>query len=122
MTALALSEVKLERWNDAIKHYKILITHHPEKQTYQYNLACCFEQKEEYNYAIGILARLVALNPKSASMSKKLANLFLKINRPAQAKEIYERIIVQGSVSFETYYEFANICMLTDDTDKAEKF
>ena len=54
-------------------------------------------------------------------MSKKLANLFLKINRPAQAKEIYERIIVQGSVSFETYYEFANICMLTDDTDKAEK-
>ena len=121
LTALALSEVKLERWDSAIKHYKTLVTHHPEKQTYQYNLACCFEQKGEYTFAIGILARLVALNPKSASMSKKLANLFLKIDRPLQAKELYEKIIVQGNVSFETYYEFANICIMTDDMDKAEK-
>lgn len=121
LTALALSEVKLQKWSDAIKHYKILILHHPEKQTYQYNLACCFEEKGEYPYAIGILAKLVALNPKSVSMSKKLANLFLKVNRPVQAKEIYERLIIQGTVSYETYYEFANICILTDDTDKAEK-
>lgn len=121
LTAQALSEVKLKRWDNAIKHYKTLITHHPEKQTYQYNLACCFEEKGEYRFAIGILARLVALNPKSVSMSQKLAGLFLKVNQPLQAKELYEKIIIQGNVSPELYYEFAHICVLTNDTDKAEK-
>lgn len=121
LTALALSEVKLEDWENAIQHYKILATHHPEKQNYQYNLACCYEMTGEINYAIGILARLVTLNPKSVSMGQKLASLFLKIGHTQQAKEIYEKILVQGNVSFEVYYEFAHICTLTQDMDKAEK-
>ena len=75
----------------------------------------------EYNYAIGILAHLVLLNPKSVTMSQKLANLYMKINQPLNAKEIYEKIILGGSVSFEIYYEFAHICAKTGDMDKAEK-
>ena len=88
LTALALSEVKLEDWDNAIKHYKILVTHHPEKQNYQYNLAACYEMTGQYNYAIGILSRLVAMNPKSVSMGQKLAGLFVKIGQIQQAKEI----------------------------------
>lgn len=121
LTALALSEVKLEDWENAIKHYKVLVTHHPEKQNYQYNLACCYEMTGELDYAIGILSRLVSLNPKSVSMSQKLANLFLKTGQPLRAKDIYEKIIVQGNVSYEIYYEFAHICRITKDIDKAEK-
>ena len=121
LTALALSEVKMEDWENAIKHYKILVTHHPEKQNYQYNLACCYEMTGELNYAIGILSRLVALNPKSVSMGQKLAGLFIKTGRPVQAKEIYEKLLVQGNVSSEVYYEFAHICRLTKDMEKAEK-
>lgn len=121
LTALALSEVKLKRWEDAIKHYKILVTHHPEKQTYQYNLACCYEQTKDYKYAISILARLVTLNPKSVSMSRKLADIFIKTNQPILAKEIYERILLLGNVGFEVYYEYAHLCIILKDTDKAEK-
>ena len=45
----------------------------------------------------------------------------MKINQPAQSKEIYEKIIIMGNVSEEIYYEYANVCILTNDTDKAEK-
>lgn len=121
LIALALSETKCGKYDSAIKHYKTLISHHPEKDIYQYNLACCYEMKEDYNYAIGILAHLVMLNPKSTSMAQKLAGLFLKIGKPAQAKDIYEKILVQGNVTEEIYYEFAHVCLMTNDSDKAEK-
>ena len=121
IVALALSEVKAKKIDSAISHYKLLISHHPEKPNFQYNLACCYEMIGEYNYAIGILAHLVLLNPKSVTMSQKLANLYMKINQPLNAKEIYEKIILGGSVSFEIYYEFAHICAKTGDMDKAEK-
>ena len=121
IVALALSEVKSKKFDKAISHYKLLVSHHPEKPNFQYNLACCYEMIGEYTYAIGILAHLVMLNPKSTTMAKKLASLYLKINQPLNAKEIYEKIILSGTVSFETYYEFANICAKTGDMDKAEK-
>ena len=40
LVALALSETKCGRYDSAIAHYKTLISHHPEKDIYQYNLAC----------------------------------------------------------------------------------
>lgn len=121
LVSMALSEFKGEMFEDAIKHYKMLVAQHPEKPSYQYNLACCYEQTREFQYAIGILAHLVMLNPKSVNMSLKLANLYLKVNQPLHSKEIYERIIRQGSVSEEIYYDFAHICVITKDIDKAEK-
>lgn len=121
LIALALSETKCGKYDSAINHYKTLISHHPEKDTYQYNLACCYELKGDYNYAIGILAHLVMLNPKSVSMAQKLANLYVKVKKPVQAKEIYEKILMQGNVNVDLYYEFAHICIMTNDTDKAEK-
>ena len=121
LAALSLSEVKLEQWEKAINHYKILATHHPEKQTYQYNLACCYEQSGDYKNAIGILSRLVAMNPKSVSMARKLANIFIKTNQPILAREIYEKLMFLGNVGFEVCYEFAHVCILLNDTDKAEK-
>ena len=121
LTAMALSEVKIKNWEKAIEHYKILATHHPEKQTYQYNLACCYEQIGEYKYAINILARLVAMNPKSISMSRKLADIFLRTGQPLLAKELYERLMLLGNVGYEVCYEFAHVCILLKDTDKAEK-
>lgn len=121
LTALALSEVKANKLSDAINHYKILATHHPEKTNYQYNLACCYDAAGEFASAIAILAQLVLLNPKSVSMLRKLANIYLKVGRLMNAKELYEKIIRQGNVSHEIYYEFAHICAKTNDSDKAEK-
>lgn len=121
LTALALSEVKSNRLRDAITHYKTLAAHHPEKPNFQYNLACCYDAVGEYASAIAILAHLVLLNPKSVSMSRKLANIYIKVGKLLNAKELYEKIIRQGNVSHEIYYEFAHICVKTNDGDKAEK-
>lgn len=121
LLALALCEFRSEYYEKAIGHYKILVAKHPEKHNFQYNLACCYEMIGEYIYSIGILEQLVLLNPKSTLMSQKLANLYLKIEQPLKAKEIYERIINQGIVTDEIYYEYALICVTTNDLDIAEK-
>ncbi|MDR1167874.1 MAG: tetratricopeptide repeat protein [Heliobacteriaceae bacterium] len=121
LVAMALSEVKMEDYGSAISHYKILIEHNPEKHNYRYNLACCYEAAGDYSYAAGILAHLVMLNPKSVTMMQKLANIYIKLERPMNAKELYERIITQGNTSYEIYYEFAYVCVKTNDMDRAEK-
>ncbi len=121
LVSLALSEVKSNQMEEAIRHYKLLVAHHPEKHNFQYNLACCYEAVGEYTNAIGILAHLVLLNPKSVSMARKLAAIYVKIGQYMGAKELYEKILLQGNVSFEIYYEFAHICVKTGDMDKAEK-
>ncbi len=121
LISLALCEFKSNQYEAAIKHYKLLISKHPEKHNFQYNLACCYEAIGEYTFAIGILNQLVLLNPKSKMMLQKLANLYLKINQPQNTKEIYERIIQQGIVSAEIYYEYALICVKTGDLDISEK-
>jgi tetratricopeptide (TPR) repeat protein len=93
LVSLALSEFKSKQYAAAIKHYKMLVSQHPEKHNFQYNLACCYEMTEEYVYAIGILSQLVLLNPKSKTMLQKLADLYLRIDQPEKAKEIYGKII-----------------------------
>lgn len=121
LVALALCEFKSGFYDGAIQHYKMLVSLHPEKHNFQYNLACCYEMKGEYAFAIGILDQLTLLNPKSKLMSQKLADLYLKTAQPQRAKEIYERIIANGIVSPEIYYEYAITCVRTGDIDIAEK-
>ncbi len=121
LIGLALSEVKSNQLAEAIKHYKVLISHHPEKSNFQYNLACCYDAAGEYNSAIGILAHLVLLNPKSVSMMRKLASIYIKVQQFANSKALYEKILLQGNVSPEIYYEYAHLCVKTKDIDKAEK-
>ena len=78
LVALALSEVKSAQFEEAIKHYKMLVTHNPEKTNFKYNLACCYDAIGDYSSAIGILAHLVLQNPKSVSMLRKLASIMKK--------------------------------------------
>ncbi len=121
LVALALSEVKSNQLEEAIKHYKILALHNPQKTNFQYNLACCYDAAGEYASAVSILAHLVLTNPKSVSMARKLASIYIKLRQFSNAKVLYEKIIIQGNTSFEIYYEFAHLCVKTDDMDKAEK-
>ncbi len=121
LVALALSEVKSNQMEEAIKHYKILASNYPSKPNFQYNLACCYDAVGDYTSAITILAQLVLVNPKSVSMLRKLASIYVKINQFANAKVLYEKILIQGNVTPEIYYEFAHLCVKTNDMDKAEK-
>ncbi len=121
LVALALSEVKSNQMEEAIKHYKTLASRYPSKPNFQYNLACCYDAVGDYTSAITILAQLVLVNPKSVSMLRKLASIYVKINQFANAKVLYEKILIQGNVTPEIYYEFAHLCVKTNDMDKAEK-
>ena len=121
LVALALSEVKSNQMEEAIKHYKALASRYPSKPNFQYNLACCYDAVGDYTSAITILAQLVLANPKSVSMLRKLASIYIKINQFANAKVLYEKILIQGNVTPEIYYEFAHLCVKTNDMDKAEK-
>ena len=111
LIALALSEVKSGQFDEAIKHYKTLVMHNPEKPNFRYNLACCYDAAGDYESAIAILAHLVLLNPKSVSMARRLANIYMKTGKFVNAKDLYEKILIQGNVSFEIYYEFAHLCV-----------
>ena len=61
------------------------------------------------------------MNPKAANILKKLAKVYILAKQYSNAKEIYERIIKQGSVSYELYYELSQLCVKTNDTDRAEQ-
>ena len=119
--AWALSEVKAGKFKDAIEHYKYLAATYPQKPNFKYNLACCYEVLGQYEVAISILKQLVLMMPKAVHILKKLAGIYVLTCQYSNAKEVYERIIKQGTISYETYYELAVLCQKSGDPDRAEQ-
>ena len=58
LISLALSELKSSQIEKAAKHYKSLALLHPEKDSFQYNLASCYELMKNYEQAIIIPLRM----------------------------------------------------------------
>ena len=54
LSALAYSALKAEKYEDAISLYKTLCLLNPEKQNFEYNLACAFLAVKKYQEAIKI--------------------------------------------------------------------
>lgn len=119
--AWAVSEVKAGQFVQAIEHYKYLTAAYPQKTTFKYNLACCLELVGAYEPAISILTQIIMLKPKSVNVLKKLASIYVITGQLVFAKEMYERIIRQGNVSYELYYQLAMLCVKTSDIDRAEE-
>ena len=61
------------------------------------------------------------MNPKAQHILKKLASIYMATGQFSNAKEIFERLIRQGTVNYQTYYELALLCVKTDDIDRAEQ-
>jgi len=121
LISLALSELKSMQIEKAAKHYKALAILHPEKDSFQYNLASCYEIMKDYTCAITIMKRLLARNPKSVTMAQKLANLYIEMRQFRQAKELYDSIILKSSPSSEVLYQYAILSTQLYDTGTAEK-
>lgn len=121
IVAWAISEVKAGMFKEAIEHYKFLASAYPQKSTYKFNLACCYQVIGEYEIAISLLKQLIMVNPKAVNFLKKLASIYIATGQLANAKEIYEKIIKQGSVVYQTYYELAILCTKLGDVDRAEQ-
>ena len=121
LISLALSELKAGLIKDAAKHYKALALLHPEKDSFQYNLASCYETLRNYDQAINIMKQLLARNPKSITMAQKLATLYIEVRQFRQAKELYDNVILKGAVSSDVLYQYAILSTQLFDTSTAEK-
>ena len=121
LVGLTLSELKGGNFAKAIEHYKALIVAHPEKDSYQYNLATCYEQVRDYKSAINILKQLLTRNPKSVNMAQKLASLYMETKDLRSAKELYDNIILKNSPTASVLYQYAILSSQLYDTDTAER-
>lgn len=121
LTALAMSEVKLGKYEDALKHYKHLALLCPSKENYKYNIVTCYEALGEYNTAINMLESLVYVNPKFILPAQKLASLYIKTNQLAKAKDIFDKILLKNNITAETLHQYAILSSSLCDTDTAEK-
>lgn len=121
LTALAMSEVKLGRYESALKHYKQLALMCPGKENYKYNIVTCYEALGEFQTAIKMLEEIVYINPKFILPAQKLASLYIKTNQLNKAKDIYDNILLKNKVSAEILHQYAILSSSLCDTDTAEK-
>ena len=121
LAALAMSEVKLEDYGCALKHYKQLALMCPDKENYKYNIVTCYEALGDYKTAISMLEGMVYINPKFILPAQKLASLYIKTNQLNKAKEIYDNIILKNKVTAELLHQYAILSSSLCDTDTAEK-
>ena len=120
LSSLATSAFNAKMWDESIKYYNALIAANPEKQNFQYNLACAYQAVKDYPKAISILENLNIINTKTTQIAEKLAEIYIESNNLEAAKSIYSNLMNKGKVSPEIYYQYAMLCAKTDDMDKAE--
>ena len=120
-TALAMSDVKLGRYKEASDLYKSLISSHPEKENYKYNLVSCLEAMGEIQTAILMLEKMVYVNTKFILPAQKLASLYIKTNQLSKAKEIYDNILLKNKPTAEILHQYAILSSSLCDTDTAER-
>ncbi len=121
INALAMSEVKIKDYKNALIHYRQLALLCPDKDHYKYNMATCYEALGEIQTAIHMLEGIVFVNPKYISPAQKLANLYLKTNQLAKAKDIYDKVLLKNKVTADIMHQYAILSSSLCDTDTAEK-
>lgn len=121
LAALAMSEVKLEDYQNALKHYKQLALLCPSKENYKYNMVTCYEALGDYSTAIKMLEGMVYVNPKYTLPAQKLAGLYIKTNQLVKAKEIYDNILLKDNVTAEIMHQYAILSSSLCDSDTAER-
>jgi len=121
LTAIAMSEIKLNQFENALRHYKQLSLLCPSKDTYKYNIATCYEALGDIATAIQILEQMVYVNPKFVLPAQKLASLYIKTNELTKAKEIYDKILLKGKVTADIMHQYAILSSSLCDSDTAER-
>lgn len=121
LVALAMSEVKLGQYENALKHYKQLSLLYPSKENYKYNVVTCYEALGDFNTAIKMLEGMVYVNPKYTLPAQKLASLYIKTNQLVKAKEIYDNILLKNKVTAEIMHQYAILSSSLCDSDTAER-
>ena len=121
LVAIAMSEVKLGQFEDALKHYKHLALLCPGKENYKYNIATCYEALGEIDIAIKLLEEILYINPKFTLPAQKLASLYIKTNQLIKAKEVYDNILLKGQITADIMHQYAILSSSLCDSDTAER-
>ena len=119
--ALAMSEVKIGKFEEASELYKDLMVQFPQKENYKYNLVTCYEALGQLKTAIKMLEEMVYINQKFILPAQKLASLYIRTNELKKAKEIYDNILLKNNPSTETFHQYAILSSSLCDTDTAER-
>ena len=121
IAALAMSEIKLKKYETALKHYKQLALMCPAKENYKYNIVTCYEALNQLETAIKLLEELIKINPKSLITAQKLASLYIRTNQLAKAKNIYDNILLKNNVTTDVMHQYAILSSNLHDTETAER-
>ena len=121
IAALAMSEIKLKKYETALEHYKQLALMCPAKENYKYNIVTCYEALNQLETAIKLLEELIKINPKSLIAAQKLASLYIRTNQLAKAKNIYDNILLKNNVTTDIMHQYAILSSNLHDTETAER-
>ncbi len=121
LTAYALACLKAQQYKEAISAYKLLIENSPDKENFQYNLACAYDGNNEPDKAIKIIEKLLTFNLNLVQLKLHLASLYSRKKRIQAAKILYADLISSGITNINVLYEYAVLCAKTNDTDKSEE-
>lgn len=121
LSALAMSEIKIKNYEEALKIYKQLAVLCPSKESYKYNVVICYEALGDISTAIKMLEEIVYVNPKNIQPAQKLAGLYIKTNQLIKAKEIYDNIILKQKITPEIMHQYAVLSSSLCDSDTAER-
>lgn len=121
LSALAISLIKTDKFQEALGIYKQLATMCPSKENYKYNVVLCYEALGEINTAIKMLEEIVYVNSKHILAAQKLASLYIKTNQLIKAKELYDNILLKNKITAEIMHQYAILSSSLCDSDTAEK-
>lgn len=121
LAQLGLAQMKDLDFPNACATYQKLCTLLPVSLTFKFNYALCLYETKQYTQAISILLPIVQQNPKSAVMAHKLALCFRELGQIKNSALIFERILKLGKIPAEIYLDYANLLLLDNDTQHAEK-
>lgn len=121
LNSYGIALLKSGRFQQAVEIYSELISLSPEKETYNYHLACAYEGVGNLEEASKIIERFLSLNLQSVQLKMYLASLYSKRGMFESAKILYSSLIESGVMSNDVFYEYALVSAKTNDTDKAEE-
>jgi len=85
-------EFKLGRYSDAVLSYSAVAVTRPDDARSHYNLALCLERARRWDAAAGAFERVLQRDPARTEARLALGACLLKMNRPQEALEHFEKI------------------------------
>ena len=123
LTSLAASALKSEHYDEAIKYYELIsASSEGNSDTYKLPLACAYAGIKDYEKALELLEPPTEEKKEKLTVpyKLKLIEIYTALKKYEEAKTLYAEIVKKGGVDPDIYYDYAVVCGLSGDKEKAE--